>query len=60
MAKKEKCIICDEEIGLTFLDKPMGTVVRIKNGDKNEAYFVCSACQRSRKDIKKEVEKLFK
>lgn len=59
MAKKEKCILCDEEVELTFLDKPLGTIVKIKKEDKNENYLVCQNCQKKHKDVKKEVEKLF-
>lgn len=60
MAKKEKCILCDEEIELILLEKPLGTVVKIKTGDVNEKYLVCRNCQIKYKDnLKKEVQKLF-
>ncbi len=57
----EKCILCDEEIKTTFLDKTQGTIVKIKKENKNEFYYVCQDCQKKHKDnLKKEVEKLFK
>jgi hypothetical protein len=55
---KEKCIICDEDIKENFLEKPFGTVVRIKKQDKNEKYYVCASCQKQHKDVKKKVEEL--
>lgn len=56
--KKEKCILCEEEVQTSFLDKPVGTIVKIKKDDKNEQYLVCCSCQKQGKG-KKDVLKLF-
>lgn len=58
---KLKCILCDSEIEVGILDKPNGTIVKIrKEEQKSENYPVCSSCQKKHKNnLKKEVEKLF-
>jgi len=54
----EKCHLCNEELKKTFLDKIIGTIVKIKEKDKNKQVYVCPSCQKSLKDkLKKEVEK---
>ena len=57
----EKCILCKDELEKTFMEKAKGTVVKIKNSNnENESYYVCSACQKKYKDLKKEVEEKVK
>jgi len=46
----EKCNICKEKIQTTFLDKPKGTIIKIKQDDKNKNVPVCSDCQKKHKD----------
>ena len=41
-----KCHLCDTKIEETFLEKPIGTIVKIKKGEKNEIYHICPNCQR--------------
>ncbi|MDO8517393.1 MAG: hypothetical protein Q7S33_04705 [Nanoarchaeota archaeon] len=54
----EKCCLCNDEISETFLDKTTGTIIKIKNKDKNEKVYVCSLCQKKFRDkLKEEVEK---
>ena len=64
---KTKCEICNEEIKTTFLEKIVGTPIKIKTNDeepKNEIHYICSACQKQlakeNKDPKKEIEKSIK
>lgn len=45
-----KCAICENEIEESFLEKMKGTIVKIKNGDKNIEYHVCDKCQKKYKD----------
>lgn len=55
----KKCVLCGKNIEETFLDKLKGTIVKIKKGNKNVFYYVCSSCQEKYKDnVKKEVEKI--
>ena len=57
----EKCRICGDEIGNTFLEKLDGTVVLVKKGKegKNEKVYVCSLCQKKHSNkLKEEIEKL--
>ena len=42
----EKCIVCNEKIDITFLEKIKGTYIR--KGKKLEA--ICSNCQRKLKN----------
>lgn len=42
----EKCELCGEAVEIAILDKPIGTIVKIKEGEKNVKKFVCSACQK--------------
>lgn len=39
----QKCSICKEKIGVTFLQKPLGTWQRDQKGKK---HLVCQSCQR--------------
>jgi len=41
-----KCKLCGKEIEETFLGKPKGTIVKIKEGDKNKICYVCGECQK--------------
>jgi len=43
---KEKCEICGEELRRGFMDKIVGTRVKIKDGGSNKFYFVCPVCQK--------------
>ena len=43
---REKCNICSSEIEKGFMDKIIGTVIKIKDGDSFKVYFVCSLCQK--------------
>ena len=42
----EKCNICGEKVGETFLNKINGTIIKIKKDGKNEKKFICNACQK--------------
>jgi len=53
----EKCYLCEDEIKKTFLDKIIGTIVKIKKGDKNKDIYICNECQKKYKDLKKEINK---
>ena len=48
-----KCEVCNNTIGIVFLDKLKGTVVKV-NGKK---HFVCSECQRKHSVV--ELKKMF-
>lgn len=51
---KEKCSICKEEIKTGFMDKIIGTSIKIKK----QTFFVCPNCQKKHKqNLKKELEK---
>ena len=50
----EKCFLCEGKIDKTFLDKIKGTIVKIKNQDKNEHFCICIDCQKKHKDKLKE------
>ncbi|MBN1275671.1 hypothetical protein JXA12_05275 [Candidatus Woesearchaeota archaeon] len=39
----QRCSLCKEKVGLTFLQKPLGTWVRDRKGKQ---HLVCQACQR--------------
>jgi hypothetical protein len=53
-----KCDLCGSEIGVTFLDKLEGTVVRVGSGDSLKKFFVCSTCQKLHKEgLKEEISK---
>ena len=49
-----KCDICGKNIEETFLEKLKGTIVKMKKGDKNAIYHVCSECQKKFGDKIKE------
>jgi hypothetical protein len=50
----EKCELCKEEIGTTFLDKIDGTIIKTGEGETSKKHFICSACQKEHKDSIKE------
>ncbi len=53
---KLKCEICSDEIEKGFMDKIIGTSLKIKNGDKSNIVYVCSFCQKKYgDDIKNQV-----
>ena len=55
----EKCAFCSKKIEETFLGKPEGTIVKIKEGDKYKIYYACPDCQRKHKDkLKEELAKI--
>jgi hypothetical protein len=45
MANK-KCEICKEDIILGFMDKPRGTIVKVKDDEKNNFIHICRDCQK--------------
>ncbi len=51
---KEKCELCKEEITYGFMDKPNGTIVKIKENDSNKFVYICSNCQKEHKNKLKE------
>ncbi len=53
----EKCILCNEKIEETFMGKLKGTLVKIKKGEKNQSYYVCSSCQKKFPSTVEEVMK---
>lgn len=46
----QKCVLCNEEIGTTFLDKLDGTVVKLGEGESSKKFHICSACQKEHGD----------
>ena len=55
----QKCVLCNEEIGTTFLDKLDGTVVKIGEGESSKKFHVCPVCQKEHKDdLKEKLSKL--
>ncbi|MBI2448924.1 hypothetical protein HYV49_01370 [Candidatus Pacearchaeota archaeon] len=55
----ENCFLCGKKLEETFLGKPNGSPVKIKeDNSKNKIYYVCSECQsKNGRNFKKEVEK---
>lgn len=52
-----KCDICGKSIGETFLGKLNGTIIKIREGNKNKVYHACSECQKKFKGrLKEEVK----
>ncbi|MGC9309991.1 MAG: hypothetical protein ACP5D2_04840 [Candidatus Nanoarchaeia archaeon] len=51
---KEKCELCGKDIEKTFLNKPIGTIIKIKKNNENKFVYVCNECQKS-KNIKQEL-----
>ena len=52
-----KCDICGKKIEELFLNKINGTIIKIKEGDKNRTYYICTDCQKKYKDLKAELKK---
>jgi len=51
---KEKCFLCKEELKTGFMDKIVGTTIKLKK----QSFFICSDCQKKHKEnLKKELEK---
>lgn len=51
---KERCFLCKEEIKTGFMDKIIGTSIKLKK----QNYFICSGCQKKHKqNLLKELEK---
>ena len=50
----QKCVLCGEEIGTTFLGKLDGTVVKAGEGEGSKKYYVCSGCQKEHGENLKE------
>ncbi|HUS50722.1 MAG TPA: hypothetical protein VMZ91_11195 [Candidatus Paceibacterota bacterium] len=42
----EKCVICNSEIKEEF-GKLQGTVLKVKENNKNKLIYVCSDCQKT-------------
>ena len=54
-----KCDLCKKDIEEAFLGKAKGSIVKMKQGEKNKIYNVCSECQKKYgKSIKEEVAKI--
>lgn len=53
----EKCVLCGEKVEESFLDKKNGTVVKIKEKDKNIKYYACNNCQKKYSNIREEITK---
>jgi len=53
----EKCDLCGRKIEETFLGKLEGTMVKVKEGEKNKICYVCPECQKKRKNLKEELGK---
>ncbi|MDD3263272.1 MAG: hypothetical protein PHT94_00060 [Candidatus Nanoarchaeia archaeon] len=49
-----KCKICNNEIQKTFLNKILGTYVKVKKNEKNELIPICKDCQKKGMDYIKE------
>lgn len=53
-----KCDLCGKEIEEAFLGKIKGSVVKIKEKDRNKLFYVCPECQKKHKGkIKEEIGK---
>ena len=53
-----KCDLCGKEIGETFLGKIKGSVVKIREKDRNRLFYICHECQKKHKGkIKEEIGK---
>jgi len=53
-----KCDLCGKEIEEAFLGKIKGSVVKVKEKDKNKLFYVCPECQKKHKGkIKEELGK---
>ncbi len=54
-----KCILCNEEIGTTFLNKLDGTVVKVGEVEVSKRFYVCSDCQKEHgENLKEKISKL--
>ena len=47
---KTVCAVCKEEMKFGFMDKVVGTVVWVKEGESKRKVYVCPACQKKHKD----------
>ncbi|MBT3642979.1 hypothetical protein HN604_03860 [archaeon] len=47
---KQTCNLCGEDLKSTFLDKPLGTHVRLGSGEGSRVVAVCSSCQKKHKE----------
>jgi len=55
----KKCALCKGKIGVTFLDKLDGTIIKTGEGGSSNVHYICSDCQREyKKDLKEKVERL--
>ena len=55
----QKCVLCCGEIGMTFLDKLEGTVVKIGEGEVSKKFYICSTCQKEHgENLKEKVSNL--
>lgn len=48
-----RCEICKQKVEETFLDKPIGTYVKDKNGKKHMVCFECQKKFRAKEEILK-------
>ncbi|RMD45820.1 hypothetical protein D6829_01260 [Candidatus Pacearchaeota archaeon] len=42
----EKCALCGEKLEKTFLEKVVGTSVKVGSGPKSKIVWVCRKCQK--------------
>jgi uncharacterized protein with PIN domain len=55
---ENRCDLCNEEISKGFLEKDLGTTIKLKKDERTILRKVCKNCQKKYKDnIKKELEK---
>ena len=50
-----KCELCKQKVQETFLEKPIGTHIKDKNGKK---HIICGECQRKYKTKEEIIDKL--
>jgi hypothetical protein len=52
MAKR--CHLCEKELETTFLDKVVGTMIKVGKKETSKIVFICNSCQKEHKDKLKE------
>ncbi|MEK6890599.1 MAG: hypothetical protein AABX03_00515 [Nanoarchaeota archaeon] len=51
----EKCFLCGDKIGESFLGKLNGTIISVSKNTATGKEYICSDCQKKYKDNLKEV-----